>query len=544
MLTMFLSLGVILALAAYLRFYRLKQRGIVYFDDGLRMSELQYFEDLFQFFKNNFSSIRAKKKLLKDAEPHFKGLFLNDTNPMHIPVYYCVYKMTGDLENSGLITNALFGLFGIVGVFATGTVMFNPMVGLYAALVLTFSMYHLVYCRAIHAEITGGAFFIWAIYFYCLSLHPHGYFTLALSGLCVGFSFCCNTKKFYFPFYIFLYELIWWFSGTGAYQYWLPRTIVLSSSMAAPLMFCESIFMVLKLAGYPHRTFFREMIDRTVQFVPPDFRMPFLSFYIKTIYHMEGLMIPMLIFSGSIFLLVNFSYKAFILLLQIIVPVFFWITRPSKVEDRDQHNDGSGCYVTPSPRCLSDVIYASAIVAGILLSNLSLPFLLLAIAGIMMTGFYKASKLFKMNTGYRKVFNFLKSQGSLKHISFNIFVSTFYAGKENTVAYDHVIYKGEALLEWLEKQPYRWILFVPCVYQTFKSAGIPMIQPIETIVNNYQPVLIEYQGLAHFKPLIYDQQFTFDYKVKLDDTIQLFDLDIVRQDLKNKLAAMQPTGNV
>ena len=70
----------LLMVAGFLRFYRLKERGVLFWDDGLRLSELQYFEDLLNFITKNFSALKSKKMFLKEAEPRFRGLYLNDTN--------------------------------------------------------------------------------------------------------------------------------------------------------------------------------------------------------------------------------------------------------------------------------------------------------------------------------------------------------------------------------------------------------------------------------------------------------------------------------
>ena len=137
----------ILASGAIFRFYGLKKRGVLYWDDGLRLCYLQYLEDLILFVRKNFSSMKEKKVFLKEAEPKFRGRYLDDTNPLHIPLYYLTYRLTGNIELSGPVTNAAFGLSGIVGVFLLGEAMFNPVVGLLSAFVLAFSAYHIVYCR-------------------------------------------------------------------------------------------------------------------------------------------------------------------------------------------------------------------------------------------------------------------------------------------------------------------------------------------------------------------------------------------------------------
>ncbi|MBU2568078.1 MAG: hypothetical protein KJ967_04850, partial [Elusimicrobia bacterium] len=53
----------VLLLGAFLRFYALKQRGLLHFDDGLRMLEVAFLDDLMTFIKKNIRPLLSKKKI-------------------------------------------------------------------------------------------------------------------------------------------------------------------------------------------------------------------------------------------------------------------------------------------------------------------------------------------------------------------------------------------------------------------------------------------------------------------------------------------------
>ena len=63
-----------------------------------------------------------------------------------------------------------------------------------------------------------------------------------------------------------------------------------------------------------------------------------------------------------------------------------------------------------------------------------------------------------------------------------------------------------------------------------------MIHPLQVVVNEARPVYVSSEGMTHFKPLIFDQTYSYDYQIAFDDKIELFDLD----DLKNKMSKLTP----
>jgi len=151
------ALAAILVLAAFLRFYRLRERGILLWDDGLRLREVLFVHDLSLFLEGNLKGLFSRQVDFKAAAKNFRGRFLFE-NPLNIVLYAIASRATGDIENSAYVINWLFSLFGIWLVYSVGAAMFGLKVGLIAAFLLAISGYHLLYSRSVHAEVTSGTF--------------------------------------------------------------------------------------------------------------------------------------------------------------------------------------------------------------------------------------------------------------------------------------------------------------------------------------------------------------------------------------------------
>ena len=127
-----LTLLAIILLASFFRFYKLKERGLLAWDDAVRVQELLFLEDLISFVFKNFRDILDRKSSLKENALHFRGRHLFDSNPLNIFSYWLASKFTRDIEDSGLLANAFLGVGSVLGTFFLADLLFGKMVGMAA----------------------------------------------------------------------------------------------------------------------------------------------------------------------------------------------------------------------------------------------------------------------------------------------------------------------------------------------------------------------------------------------------------------------------
>ena len=102
--------------------------------------------------------------------------------------------------------NILTGLLSIIMVFILGRRIYGEKSGLFAALLLTFSLYHVAFSRMINAHFLGSLCILVAVFFHHKSLSNAKRY-LYLSGFFVGYSLTCNELPLSLLPIFFLYEL-------------------------------------------------------------------------------------------------------------------------------------------------------------------------------------------------------------------------------------------------------------------------------------------------------------------------------------------------
>lgn len=499
----------ILIFAAFLGLYNLKKRGLLFWDDGERMCQVLFLDDLIRFIRKYHG--RLKEVDLNANSQQFKGNPLWDCNPLNIFLYYLTAKTIKNVEYSGLVTNFIFGIFGVVGVFLTGTIMFDQKVGLIASLVLSVSGYHLMYSRSVFAEITCGAFYIWATYFYYLSYSTGSFFYLALSGLLIGCAFCSNSRQFYLPVFFILFEMIAWIINRP--ELLLARIIVLSAGMISPLLFIEELFLVLKSLGYPYQTFFHQLYGLSGKSEPLNFRFPFLKMYLATFYYTEGLPVLCLMVVGILSLLFNWSFASVILFFEFLAPLFFWSAR--------SNGKGSGEY--PRPRFMSSSLYAMAIIVAFGITSFSGYLLYLILFLVLVSGIRNSWRILRTKSGYKKAIDFILSQGDGRHFSFSRAISQFYVGKDKVKS--NALYSSEENFRDLYvKEDVRYLLYVKSIHVNTFKCQLGISELLDDILKTLKPVYTVELGMDQFKPFYWDEHNNPDLKIFNNNLIEVFDL--------------------
>lgn len=515
-----LILFAILALAVFLRFFRLKQRGILVSDDGLRMREVLFCSDLYYFLKNNLKRVLARQISFKENAEKFRGRFLYE-NPLNIFLYCKTSLITKNLEYSALLTNGIFAILGILGVFMTSLAMFDARIGLISAFLLTISGYHLMYSRSIHAEITSGTFLVWATYFYWLSCsvtptENKTFIFLLVSGILAGSAFCANARQFHIPPLFIGFELVWqiFFDGT----FFAPRMIILCVGLLIPFLVIEQFLVLLKEMGYPYWTFSKLIYERMGHLSKPNYRFPSAWNYLKTIVQCEGPLVPLLAIVGMVWLLSKDRFVGIILASQTLLPLLLWSLRPTK--EQDVRKGSMGSYQFPVPRLISGFCYGAVILCSVelfLLPQAVFYPILLVIGGY---SFFVIRNLLNIRSGYKKAIEFITQQGDGKHFTNISEISSFYVGNDKAV---NIYEMNKETAEKLYKQnQVRYLLFVPSIhYNTCRSM---VVDPFDAVVAKTKPIFTTEVGIGQFKPILVDDYNNLSPKIFEPNLICIYDL--------------------
>lgn len=507
----------IILLAGFLRLWRLRERGLLFWDDGVRMSEVIFLDDLMKFLRKNMRSILAREIKLK--EPHFqsRGRFLLDGNPLNIIVYWLFSKGTKNIEFSGLVANAFMGIAGVIGTFFSAQLIFGNTMGVMAAVLIAVSGYHLYLTRSIHAEAGCGAFYVWGTYFYLLSLKIQEPLLIIPAGLCVGSAFASNSRQFYIPIFFALYEF---FSLTfQPFSSVLLRMILLGVTMFLPLMLIEEFFVFLKVAGYPYPTYFMQIFERTGQRLSVDFKLPSFKVYWRTFYTLEGIIPIMLVLAGTWTLFQKFSFEGGILLSQCFFPLLFWSARP--VKPLPVRKGSVGSYQPAVPRLASSSIYSFLILAAVGCASFGKwGYVILGFA--VASGLWHSWKMIKVRSGYKDAIEFIRRQGSKSYVSFCHPISDFYENTPGEVIHfdDEELKSNENVREFFIKKGCRYLLYVETLHKNcFFSLSLPYLQKIlET-----SPVYSVKLGYGQSYPF-YLEDACVDPQILDPCLIQVFDL--------------------
>ncbi|OGR84184.1 MAG: hypothetical protein A2902_00040 [Elusimicrobia bacterium RIFCSPLOWO2_01_FULL_64_13] len=514
------ALAAILVLAAFLRFYRLRERGILLWDDGLRLREVLFVHDLSLFLEGNLKGLFSRQVDFKAAAKNFRGRFLFE-NPLNIVLYAIASRATGDIENSAYVINWLFSLFGIWLVYSVGAAMFGLKVGLIAAFLLAISGYHLLYSRSVHAEVTSGTFLIGATFFYWKScVLPAGGNLAALSIFAAGClavcSFSANVRQFHVPLLFILFELARQSYFAPGLDLW--RWMVLASGMLLPFYLIDGFLGILRELGYPYWTFLKQIYERSGHMTRPDLLFRSALNYAETILRCEGLVAPLFALAGSWVILQQLNFQGFILLCLLWVPILIWSSRPRS--PGSVRAGSMGQYQYAVPRLISSFIYGFVIAAGAGLNLLPKPLLAAALGIAFIWGLRIARIILAQRSGYKKAIEFIRANSDGGHFTNVIEISAFYAGNERS----HNVYElkpGDARRLYREKGV-RHFLFVPSIHKnTALEAPIP---PFEEALARSRPVFTAEVGIGEFKPVLVDEYNKLDPEVFRPNLIEVHDL--------------------
>ena len=513
---LFSGVAFAVGLAVFVRVFRIFDRGLIFWDDGERILETQYLVDLIRFIRNNVRHGLFKKDSLAKASSSFHGIPLFDCNPMNIFIYAGTALLGVPVEHSALVANVVFGTLGIIGVYAAAASMFDPQVAVISALLLAASGYHLLYSRSVHAEVTCGAFYIWATYTFYNSYTTDSLALLALTGFLVGLAFACNSRHPYIPVFFLIYEaLIGWQSSADLI---VSRFLLLMAGMAFPIVVLDVTIHALKELGYPGTSYLRQWGDHVLRAGGPlSLRLPYLAMFLRSFWELEGI-VPLVGLAGCGLLVAEGSLRAVIVVSQVVVPLLFWSAR---VTLRTAEGKVVPGFTHSVPRIMSSSIYALVIAAGVALARLPSPWDLLVLGVVVLMGLHRATWIWRMRSGYKQAISYMAGRGGLGHMSFCPPISSVYAEAVNVG--NPFLFDDAGFIAECRRRGFRYLLYVPAIHQnTFSGRRLNGV--LERLLSSETPEFTVPLGMIPLRAVYWDEHNNLDSIVMRENRIEIYDL--------------------
>lgn len=511
-MTLFVPLIVVIG-AVIVRSINITRLGLVHWDDGERTWVTVALNDYFAFLKNWRAGIE------RDAPP---GSYPWDGNPLVFFLYSIVAGISGNRENAGLYTNVFLGSLGVAGVVAAGVLLFGATTGILAGVLLAVSCFHVMYSRSIYAEVSCGAFYIWATFFYLWSL-TGGVWLCGVTGILIGCAFLCNSRQFYivafFPFYEVLVQAGLVGQVAGASR-GIVAVVALAGGMVAPLLVMDVFLRALRRLRYPGldypRQLFSHMIAGRSRF---DWRLPALVNYLKVLWETEGLT-TLLMLAGAVELAAHYSLPSVIVLVQIVPPLLFWSAR-----SMDPGEAARGSYNYSMPRFISSTIYALTLAGAYALAGIRAPIAIAILAALAAHSLYRMRFLYRMESGYKKAVDYMTRHDGPAHVSFCYPNSSFYVGDRTRVIDARTMATaGGVTLRDARTRGAGYILYSPAIHHLTWKGRVALDPDVEKIVTHGTAVFSAPLGLPPWRTAYWDEHNNPDARVPPSNLVQVFEV--------------------
>ena len=505
-----------LGLAACVRAFRIFDRGVIFWDDGVRIQEVQYLTDLIKFIWNSDREHLLKKNSLKTGGLGFRGIPLFDANPMNISLYAGVALTGVSAENSALVVNVVLGIVGIVGVYAVSISMFDPQVAALAVLFLSVSGYHLLYSRSIHAEASCGTFYIWATYVFYQSYTSGSLTLLAMAGVLAGMAMACNMRHIYIPVFFVVYTAV--ISMDVNIDQFMSRIFLLGAGMAVPFVVFDLAIESLKVLGYPGESYLEQLGSHVFRGGGPfSLKLPYLQIFLWSFWELEGFM-PLIGLVGCGLLVTDGSLRGIILASQVMVPVLIWSARVAPMTREGKLKPG---FTHSVPRLMSSSIYALVIAAAAMVVTLPPVMAYLIVGIIVLMGLYRAVWILRMRSGFKSAIRYMADRGSLGHMSSCHPISSVYAEAANVGNLFPL--NDKEFIEECRRRNLLYLLYVPAIHRyTFSSHRLNGV--LERLLSWEKPVFTVPTGMIPFRAVYWDEHNNPESNVMRNNCIEIYDL--------------------
>lgn len=250
-----LALAGVLALAAALRFARLNEQGLLFFDEGQLIFEAHETAGLIAHGLGTLAGLPGSRETLAAA---IRRCSITFARPVHTGLLGALLVAAPRLraDQGTLLLSAAAGTAAVLAIWWLGRAWYGEAAGLLAALLLAVAPYHLLYSREGLSDSVAVCW--WLVTLGCAARPGHR--MVFLSGLAGGLCFGTNFRTLFLPALV-----LWlilrrpgsrpsWREGVGASALWLAGFLL-------PLLACESLYWIaaglarVPVSAYPAGTY-------------------------------------------------------------------------------------------------------------------------------------------------------------------------------------------------------------------------------------------------------------------------------------------------
>lgn len=536
-LARYVVLGLILILAAGLRFHGIQSRGLTSDDEGLYMGVVQTYSAAFSYVLGKLAGAQEESLgsyLLKNGGNTILGM-----RPTIGVLGFLASLIVGVHDYTLIYVSAAFGVMGVICVYLFAKTVFDSArLGLLAAFFLAISPLHIAYSRTAYSDMTASTLAWYAMWLYVLATResPQNNRKLWVSALLVGTAFVTHPSLFWPPVVFLISELC------SAWRRWegigsLKRPIILGALMACPVIFWEGILRTVRhiiasqyasevpsaaSAGVEKVFTLIDALRVTVEGVEGAGAPPLHAsareyvYYVKLLFLHEGSLIFLLSIAG-LFLVTRSLLDAdsrwdkCMLLSFYVIPVALYSTLYYYPK-------------YPSPRLLLVVMPAFVTCAAFCVMTLQAMLekrqrywgrvAAATISIVVATGQVGyANEILSIRSGFPDVIQYMRTHEGTKHLSDHMYISRVYVGRQNAI--DHYVsvrasdedggrrHISVEKLKQLYADGYRYFVRVPeSVYtnEIIMVTGGPRPLPANWQENSVRPVYEVYHPAGNYWP--------------------------------------------
>jgi 4-amino-4-deoxy-L-arabinose transferase-like glycosyltransferase len=235
------AVGLIVLAAAILRFADLPLRGLTYWDEGKFLLEGVRLETGLRILAGSHSSLPM-------------GKAIGTAKPTHALLIALAFVLFGVHDYSALFLNAFAGVVAVILVYRIAGVLFDPTVGLVAALVLAVSEYDVIYSRSALSESDANALLLFGVLVWLYERRRvvsgrRQFVLLTAAGTVFGLAFTANYRISVYVAVIIAFDLLYGLKARG-----LSKTMVRAGHWIAGCAVAPCIWQAIDLLARSRST--------------------------------------------------------------------------------------------------------------------------------------------------------------------------------------------------------------------------------------------------------------------------------------------------
>lgn len=524
-------LAIVIFLGGVLRLYNLSNRGLYYYDEGFYLNGGRTVYSVFLYLMDKLN-VRTDKKLT-DYISSESGGYLTGAKPGYYFMIFLAYYVFGIKDYTILYLSAISGIISIFFVFLIARKLYDKRIGLFSAMLLAFSSYHIHYSRSGFPAAVSVLFALAGFYLYIVRYHKitagltKAIFALTVaSGFLLGYAITLHFNLIFFVTTVIILECI---------IIALNKKIILRQKIMLGLIFVVSIFIPILLfelsfrlakfylaasglrsasTGLPYAfsTYFEELRQSFSPGVSGG--MKFTSsnplFYGKIFFLYENPLVWVFSIFGLFLLLKKIDLLNVFMLGLIVVPFGIF-----------------SFYGYQVPRSIAIIIPFMCLPAGLSFSRIFsdnrlriVKAMVISIILNLLLGIVKSGSEVMACSHYSEAVEYVKGKGG-GLISSTPANATFYLGKESVYPSDYFLLNYEELNKMAKDNIYRYVLLDMYSEADYNRGSIlnnlieqKKVSPVFEIKYSIFPFLYEIYTFAPVQKRIMDRNSIKVYELK------------------------------